>query len=294
MKNTETAEPKDWVVTRSNALIESRYCLSVMEQRIVAFAISKLSPDDEDFPPCRFKASEIAALVSDGKPSSFYERIDKAAKGLLGLKSAIQEPDGTLWVNWFTAVKYYNGTGEVDVRFSPELRPYLLQLKERFTSHNLECIVRLQSRYSVRIYELLKQYEDVGKRRFELDDLRDKLALKKTQHARWQEFRRNVLEPAIKELSEKTDLQVSYKTRKKGRRIWFIDFVIKPNDDKKLGKKEIDLLKGEASKCLARNPGCTTKFSTHKDNLKIACHWCARFKTQRAEAAGQIRLPIAD
>lgn len=280
------------LVTKSNTLIEARHCLSVIEQRIIALVASKISPDDEDFHPSRFQVSELMQLVSDQKAGASYDRVEKAAKGLLKRPFALKTETSTVWMNWVSSVEYYESDGIVEIAFDPKLKPFLLQLKGRFTSHSLASVIRLQSRYSVRLYELLKQYESIGKRSFELPELREYLALEKHEYKRWQDFRRWVLAPALKELPAKTDIAFSYTTRKKGRKVWYIDCDIQVVQRKsELSEKQIRGKRAAAAKCLAQNPGCTARWEHHTQPVEAAaCHFCKRFDRQRAEAAGQLRL----
>jgi len=289
-KSRVTSEP-ELLVTQANRLIESRHCLSVTEQRVVAMMVAAVSPDDEDFKPYPLKVSDLLDLLPSEKQGGLYERIEAAATSLLEKPLRIDEDDGPLWVNWLSSVKYYDGEGTVTLSFDPHLKPYLLQLKERFTSYGLENVVRLQSRYSIRIYELLKQYETIGKRTFELPDLRRKLALEDTEYKRWQDFKRWVITPAQRELPLKTDISFSYKTRRKCRKIWFLDFMIRPGKKAETPtKNELSRQKGEAAKCWSKTNGtCAAKWDDHQ-SPGDACHWCRKFETRRAEAAGQLPL----
>jgi len=277
------------LVTKANKLIEANYRLSVSEQRVIAMVVSQLAPSDEDFKLYRFKISELAELI-DSKTKNLHERVKALTKELVGKVLQIREPDGLLHVAWLSAAQYYDGEGLVELSFDPKLKPYLLQLKERFTTYGLKNVVRLQSRYSVRIYELLKQYETLGKRTFELPELREKLGVKKHEYKRWQDFRRWVIAPAARELPKKTDISFSYKTRKKGRKIWYLDFTIRANGKARLSGKEISHLKRETTKCWNRIHGaCGATWENHQKR-GAACHWCHKFDARRAEQAGQLRL----
>jgi plasmid replication initiation protein len=89
----------------------------------------------------------------------------------------ISEPDGDLQITWVSSVKYYDNEGVVHIAFDPALKPYLLQLKSRFKPYQLRNVISLNSFYSIRIYELLKQYENIGNRTFEINELREMLVL---------------------------------------------------------------------------------------------------------------------
>lgn len=233
----------DLVVTKANKLVEASYRLNVSEQRLMALLVTQIHPDDDELKPYRFTVGDLGDLISDSdnserKQQSLYSRVKALTRGLLEKVVQIQEPDGLLQIHWLSSAKYYDGTGAVEMKFAPEMKPYLLQLQERFTSYKLVNVVKLRSRYSVRLYELLKQYEQLGKRGFELPELRRVLGLADGELALWADFRRKVLEVAQRELPKKTDLGFSYTTRKHVRAVAFVDFKIWRVDRDKPPKKK--------------------------------------------------------
>ena len=299
----------DLVVTKANKLVEASYRLNVSEQRMMALLVTQIHPDDEELKPYRFTVGDLGELISDGdnserKQQSLYSRVKALTRGLLEKVVQIQEPDGLLQIHWLSSAKYYDGTGAVELKFAAEMKPYLLQLQERFTSYKLGNVVKLRSRYSVRLYELLKQYEQLGKRSFELPELRRVLGLADGELALWADFRRKVLEVAQRELPKKTDLGFSYTVRKRGRAIAFVDFKIWPvTHDKQPKKKrertpeadptakQIKQLTAKAKQCWEQNNGtCGATWDNHQGAGGV-CHWCCKFEKTRLEAAGQIRLP---
>ena len=246
---------RELVVTKANKLVEASYRLSVSEQRVMALLVTQIHPNDEDFKPYRFKVANLEKLVADGdrKQQGLYSRVKALTRGLQEKVLQIREPDGLLQVSWLCAAKYFEGVGEVELEFSPRLKPYLLQLQERFTSYKLGNVVKLRSRYSVRLYELLKQYESLGKRSFELAELRRILGLSESELARWVDFKRFVLEVAKRELPKKTDLGFSYTTRKHVRAVAWVDFKIWHIDHDKPSRKKAS--KKSSKKAAKQKPG---------------------------------------
>lgn len=286
---------QELVVTKANKLVEASYRLNVSEQRVMALLVTQINPNDEDFHPYRFKVADLEALL-ETKNNKAYREARELTYGLLKKVLQIQEPDGLLQVSWLSSAKYYRGKGEVELCFDPTLKPYLLQLQERFTTYKLRYVVKLRSRYSVRLYELLKQYESLGKRSFELAELRRILGLSDSELALWADFRRKVLEVAMRELPKKTDLGFSYTVRKRGRAVAFVDFKIWHVDQEDPGPKKraalkscsaakTDELRAQAHKCWNKNNGsCAAKWTDH-DKPYDACHWCRKFEKQRTEIA---------
>ena len=106
-----------------------------------------------------------------------------------------------------------------------------MQLKEKFTRYQLKNILYLSNKHSIRIYELLKQYENIGNRTFTVDEIKEVLFLQ-DQYNRFYDFERYVLKPTMEEINDYTDLKVSYEKIKKGRSIHSIKY--------KIELKEID------------------------------------------------------
>jgi hypothetical protein len=106
------------------------------------------------------------------------------------------------------------------------MKPYLLQLKERFTTYRLKEVIQLKSSFSIRIYELLKQYEKIGERIFLLETLKASLGIGPTEYSLYGDFKRRVLLVAQSEVAEKTDISFKFKEIKEGRKVVKIKFII--------------------------------------------------------------------
>jgi plasmid replication initiation protein len=215
-------------VVKSNKVIEARYKLSVREQQIILALISMIKPTDKDFHTYRFTIKELMELTGVKNKNSYAE-IKNIIRDLGSKFLTIKEPTGDLTLWWLSSAKYWDGEGRVDLEISPKLRPYLLAVKSRYTQYQLKNVVRLKSAYSIRVYELLKQYEatDQKKRVFQLEELREMLGVPESKFKLYGDFKRYVLERAKKELPKKTDLKFDYRPIKTGRKVTSIKFIIK-------------------------------------------------------------------
>ncbi|MEL7530507.1 MAG: replication initiation protein [Bacteroidota bacterium] len=217
--------PSGKLVVKDNKLINSRYNLNVSEVRLFLSMIAQIRREDKDFKTYRIQISEFAdALGTSSK--NIYDRAKHTSKRLMEQVLEIEEDDGPLQVALVSSAKYYEGKGYVDLRFDPALKPYLLQLKEKFTSYDISNVLQLQSAYSIRIYELLKQYESIGERTFNLIELKEILGVA-NRYTRYNDFKRYVLLQAEKELKIHCDIYFEFEERKRGRKIAEIRFIIK-------------------------------------------------------------------
>lgn len=120
---------------------------------------------------------------------------------------------------WLSNIKIYKNTGKVTLEFDDELIPCLLQLKSRFTRYELRNTLYLKNKYSIRVYELLKQLQNIKSGKFTIEELKNLLMLEKGQYSRLYDFERFILKSSMEEINEYTDLDVSYEKNKNGRKV---------------------------------------------------------------------------
>ena len=218
------------LIVKSNNLIEASYRLSTQEQRIILLVASMIKSEDEDFQEYYIEIKSFMDLIGVSGHSKYKEikEITKKLRERTIIIKNLQE-DTETQVGWVSSFKYYNKGGYVKVRLDPELKPYFLKLKERFTQYQLKNVIKLKSSYSIRIYELLKQYEKIKERYFELPELKKILGIRPGEYKLYGDFNRKILKRAKKELPEKTDLKFKYREKKNGRKVVGIYFFIKQN-----------------------------------------------------------------
>lgn len=227
---------RNYVVTQSNNLIEARHNnpLTAREQKIVLTMVSMIQPTDEDFKDYRISIkgfSEMLGLEGSAK----YTEIKEITKDLMSKSIEIPQANGGwLLANWVSSAEYIKGEGIIALSFSPKLLPYLLQLKNAFTSYRLSNILSLKSTYSIRLYELMKKWQNLGKWENSVDVIREKLGAVTKSYSLYGNFKNKILLPAIEELNECTDLFINFKEIKKGRRVDRIEFTIRHAPEKEI------------------------------------------------------------
>ena len=289
------------VVRKHNELIEAKYKLSLNEQRLILNLITIISPDDDDFSDYVIRASDVAEMfgVHD---KDFYVKIQDAVKTLMTRTVDISKDDVVELVHWFSNIRYVKGSGKISVRFDKALRPYLFQLKDHFTQYQIGAIAQFKSSYSVRFYELLKVKEFQGKggqfyRVFSIEDIRKYMQLEKNEYSVFQDLKKRVIAPALKEIDEHSDLgiiQVDY--IKKGKSIAEIKITVEP-------KKQI-VLDLDASSDDEKEPNDATKtLMTFGVTEDTATKWVRKFGvgkvlrnvayTLAMQKSGEVKNPIA-
>ncbi len=126
---------------------------------------------------------------------------------------------------WVSEVRYVDADAVVKLIFAPAVVPLITRLEERFTKYDIDQISGLSSAYSVRLYELLIQWRSTGKTPvIELADFRKRIGVLDTEYKRMAQLKERVLELAIKQINEHTDIIVTYKQHKAGRVITGFSF----------------------------------------------------------------------
>lgn len=237
MKNLEP-KPQNFVV-KSNALIEARYKLSLQESQIILWLLTQIRPEDEDFKPHKLEISEFANLTQVNVGNK-YSELRKITKHLMQRVLEIYEQKEGIFIqlSWLSSAIYETKKGCVLLRFDPGLKPYLLQLKSHFTKIDIVDTLKLKSVYAIRIFELLAQYNHLGKREINIDDLRGNCGIEKDEYQNYFDLKRKVFEKAKTEINSKTDYEVDYAEIKESRKIVALEWTIKKKSPLKKDQSE--------------------------------------------------------
>lgn len=236
-KIKEVEKERNLKVYKADELLQkARFTLTITEQRLILYTISKIKPTDTAFTEFEFDLKDFYSVCGIKGKDSFNE----IKKQCLSLKFkawwlTVIDDKGEEWesaVTWFNTLKTNKKSGKIRIKFHEDMMSYLLELSKQreengkfFTAYNFQYVLPMKSIYSIRLYELLKSYQKNNQTWwFKLDKL--KHILDCDNYTRYPDFRRRVLEPAIKEINEFTDLNVSYEIEKDGNKIDEIIFVM--------------------------------------------------------------------
>ena len=228
-------------VTQSNALALSSQEMTLMEKRLIVVGFAKLKTNDPDL-RVRFYINEFNNIF-DLSTNANHERLRDGIKLLLSRVVHIEGPDEGSWemFQWVNYARYFpSGKGSdgsyIEMEFNRKLKPYIHQLSKNFNSYTLEKIAKMQSFYSVRIFEILHHDSFAGKNKnleYDLDDLKFRLRLKYSEksskvdrYPNFKDFRVRVLEQAQKDCEAFTDLTFTFEGIRRGRRIATILFEV--------------------------------------------------------------------
>ena len=220
---------KNNLIVKSNQVVEAGYELTTNEQRLILLGISKI-PKEQDVNPnigYEITAQEFATAYNI-HPKTAYRELKEATNKLYERSIIIRNEQQTMKVRWASSIITDNpyvsdvlpneDWKRVVLFFSPQIVPYLSNLKTNFTQYLQSDISNVSGAYTIRFYELVCQYRTIGKREISIQDLRFILNIG-NKYPLFYDFKRRVIEPSIKEINDKTPIQISYEQKKKGKTV---------------------------------------------------------------------------
>lgn len=218
------------LVIQSNPLINSRYQLTEIEQKIMRVIISMLVPSafrlkDQFY---RININAFAHLLGrKDRGTSLFKDMRRILKKLKETPITVLKLNGeTIEASWIAGFRYPRNKGYLDIEISAMLEPELLQLRNNFTQYHLRNVVRLKGGHTIRIYELILQYANsrTQSREIPIDTLRLIAGLEPNEYKVTRDIFQRIIIPAHKEICTKTDLTFDYRPIKESRQIVAVEF----------------------------------------------------------------------
>lgn len=222
-KSQISAERKQLIVKSNQVIQKSRYHLTIQQQKLILYLISKIRPDDTEFKEYIFDLKDICKILNINIDGTNYIRLKDSLQKIADTSFWLEIDGVDRLYRWIDDVVLFKKEPKVKIKLDEDLKPFLLQLKESFTYYQLENVLCFDSKYSFRLYELFKSYEFKTDFIISVDDLK-KYLMADNKYDRFTLFKTNVLNKAIDEINRYTDLKVSYELIRKNRVITDIKF----------------------------------------------------------------------
>jgi plasmid replication initiation protein len=237
---------KNGLVVKDNALINASYNLELTEQRLVMLAIinaRELGQGITADSKLEIHASDYAKLFNVS-PDASYKALKEAVNNLFNRQfsyTAEYKKTGKVGIvrsRWVSRIFYVDDLALLEITFAPDVVPLITRLEEHFTKYEAKQVAHLTSKYATRLYELLIAWREVGKTPiFELQQLRKNLGVDDDEYQRMHHFKSRVLEAAISQINEHTDIKATYEQHKQGRTITGFSFKFKQKQQPKIEAK---------------------------------------------------------
>lgn len=224
------------LVVKDTALINASYTLDLAEQRLILLAIIEARNSGQGITHdslLRIHASNYAKQFGVNDKTA-YTVVKDASKGLFDRyvtyhdKNPKNGKDRSFHCRWVDKIGVEPDSGIVYMRFTSDVVPLITRLESHFTSYEIEKVANLSSSYAIRLYELCAAWREQGfTQRYKIDDLRQKLGVEPEKYKEMYNFKIRVIDLAIKQINEHTDITVKYEQHKTGRTITAMSFTFK-------------------------------------------------------------------
>ncbi|MCL1624295.1 replication initiation protein RepM [Moraxella sp. Tifton1] len=228
------------LIFKDNALIEASHRLGEVEQRLILLAILKARSQCNTIGELQGKTLIIHAddyiQTFNVDKSTAYRVLKKAVLSLFRAEwgyKFVNEKGLTqvAYRRFIQSADYVDDGAVVHFKFADDTVPMLVELERRFTVYEIEQVSKLSSQYAMRLYEFFMRHLDkktgAGWLDISLDDLRFRFGLLPNEYKTMSNFKAHVLNFALKQINENTDLSATYTQKKQGRLIVGFHFEFK-------------------------------------------------------------------
>lgn len=220
---------KELEIRQHNALTNARYEYSELQLDLFFFIISKLRKGDKDT-VYQLDIMELSSLTGKRYNGAY---LHKATADMGSRMLEVEDANEYQQIWMFQRIRYLKGQGIIEFDLTRHVLPFLFDLKNNFTSYELAAALRLTSKYAKRVYQLCSQWKNLGEtKKYDLQEFKRMLGLlddkgnDKTE--RVSDLKSKVLDIAVKQINEHTELHVSYTLEKKGKAFKNVVFTVKP------------------------------------------------------------------
>jgi plasmid replication initiation protein len=217
------------IVVRANDLIRASHSLKLSEQKLMYLVLLQVQPNQLEY----IVSTTSYATAYDLTRQAGYQALSEASESLFTQTLVISEGKGKRRLHWVSSVYYANDLTEIKIRFTNEIMPFLVELKERFTIITIEQIKQFKSSHTLRIYEWCKSHESQGGFTISVKEVRERLCL--SDDYRQDNIQTKIIKPAIAQINL-GDLVVSYEVIKQGVQVQGYSFAISQPSKPKTAK----------------------------------------------------------
>lgn len=234
VKKYEMTYNSEHYTVAANDIIKGKQSMTLQTARLIRLLITQVVKEDKDLKTYSCKIADLAKFFNIPK-NNLYRDIKQICN--CAMCSVVNIGDGNPEHPWkmfhWISTAEYDGAGTLTLRLSDEIKPYVLELEKWFTQYQLKNILEFNSYYAIRLYEIIKCEDGAtggmqSTLEFGFDELRQYFDCEK-KYKRTPDFIKNVIEIAVREINEKSDLWINPTYKKWGRAITSVSFEIHEN-----------------------------------------------------------------
>ncbi|MCD3217266.1 replication initiation protein [Clostridium botulinum C] len=227
---------KQKILIKNNILIEAKYNLNLVENRIFTLLLYKFQKEKGKVLTCTLSYEEFKNVIKN-KNENTINGIINILKSLqrkqIIIKERKENSKNTIWYSYNLINGFYFDDEHSIFIIEATARIYKLLQKyfvNGYTAINISILLGLNNYYAQRLYEILRLWSGTKSiLNYTIDELKELLQIKDL-YSLYGDFKRRVIVPAIKELNKTGFFQIDFKEIKKGRKVISIDFLVKDLD----------------------------------------------------------------
>lgn len=234
VKKYELTYNSEHYTVAANDIIRGKQSMTLQTARLIRLLITQVVKEDKDLKTYTCRITDLANFFNIPK-NNLYRDIegicDTALKSLVYIGTGNPKQPWKRF-HWISSAEY-DGNGTLTLRLSDEIKPYVLELEKWFTQYQLKNILEFNSYYAIRLYEIIRCEDGAAggrkeKLEFYIDELRQLFDCEK-KYERVSQFKAKVIEVAVREINEKSDIYLEVEYKKTGRAITSVLFSVYPN-----------------------------------------------------------------
>ena len=218
----------------ANDIIKGKQSMTLQTARLIRLLVTQIAERDKDLKTYTCKITDLAKFLNIDS-SNLYRDIrgicECAMKSIVYIGTSNPKEPWEMF-HWVSTAKY-DGKGNLTLRLSDEIKPYVLELEKWFTQYKLKNILEFNSYYAIRLYEIIKCADgETGNMQseleFEIEELRQYFDCE-NKYKPFANFKKNTIEVAVREINEKSDIWLKPTYKKLGRAYTSVSFEIHAN-----------------------------------------------------------------
>lgn len=218
----------------ANDIIKGKQSMTLQTARLIRLLVTQIAERDKDLKTYTCKITDLAKFLNIDS-SNLYRDIrgicECAMKSIVYIGTSNPKEPWEMF-HWVSTAKY-DGKGNLTLRLSDEIKPYVLELEKWFTQYKLKNILEFNSYYAIRLYEIIKCADgETGNTQseleFEIEELRQYFGCE-NKYKPFADFKKNTIEVAVREINEKSDIWLKPTYKKWGRAYTSVSFEIHEN-----------------------------------------------------------------
>lgn len=225
------------IVAKSNELVPKLSKFDLQELRLIAYALAHLDSTKAENKTFTARVEDMAHIYGMAEDRA-YSVVQKVVASMNTKPLKVIEGDEDIYIYWFSKFSYKSGTGTFTFTLTEHIRPYLLELKQRFTFYRLGDVHEFKAASTWKLYEHLNQWKYTGAWHVSLDFLRNDVFGVAGKYDRFDLLRQRLIDPAVEEINNKSNLNVSYVKEREGKSVAFLRFFIQTGEKLYIKKEE--------------------------------------------------------